>query len=234
MENTENHMHYQCLIVDDELTIAQTTSEYFNLFELPSAYVTSYDACLEFLESNTVSLILLDINLGEQSGFSLCKELRDRWDIPIFFISARTSDEDVLTAMNIGGDDYIKKPYTMSILLAKVKAYLKRCQSVAITKEEPQLLESGPISIDLNSRKVLVKGQPVKLKEMELKLLTYLVRNRGRVLEKEELLLQVWPDPFVGEGTLSVHIRHLREKVEEDPNHPEYIQTVWGVGYRME
>lgn len=234
MENTENHMHYQCLIVDDELTIAQTTSEYFNLFELPSAYVTSYDGCLEFLKSNTVSLILLDINLGEQSGFSLCKELREKWDIPIFFISARTSDEDVLTAMNIGGDDFIKKPYTMSILLAKVKAYLKRCQSAAVTKEEPLLLEAGPISIDLYSRKVLVKGQPVKLKEMELKLLTYLLKNRGRVLEKEELLGQVWPDPFVGEGTLSVHIRHLREKVEEDPNHPEYIQTVWGVGYRME
>lgn len=227
-------MHFQCLIVDDEPSIAQTTSEYFNLFELPSAWVTGYVECLEFLDQHTVSLILLDINLGNQSGFTLCKKLREQADTPIFFISARTSDEDILTALQIGGDDYIKKPYTMSILLAKVKAFLKRCQPVDLAGDSTHLLEVAHVIIDLNSHKVTVHGELVKLKEMEFRLLSYLALNRNRVISKEELLDRVWPDPYVGEGTLSVHIRHLREKIETDPNHPLLIQTVWGTGYRME
>lgn len=225
-------MTYDCLIVDDEEAIAQSTSEYFNLFELRTAYVTGYDECLEFLEDNVVSVILLDINLGGQSGFALCKKLRERMDTPILFISARTSDDDILTALNIGGDDYIKKPYTLSILLAKVKAVLKRCGQTA--PGGTRMLTMGGVEIDLDAHKVFVEGNPVKFKEMEFKLLVYLAQNKNRVISKEELLEQVWPDPYVGEGTLTVHIRHLREKIEKDPNHPQMIQTVWGTGYRVE
>lgn len=224
-------MHYDCLIVDDEEAIAQSTSEYFNLFELHTTYVTGYEECLRFLAENTVSLILLDINLGELSGFTLCKRLREQMDVPILFISARTSDDDILTALNIGGDDYIKKPYTLSILLAKVKAVLKRCTSLATPANTLQI---GGVEIDLDAHKILVEGQAVRLKEMEFKLLVYLVQNKNRVISKEELLERVWPDPYVGEGTLTVHIRHLREKVEKDPNHPTMILTVWGTGYRVE
>lgn len=223
-------MHYDCLIVDDELAIAQSTSEYFNLFELSASYVTSYEGCLEFLKAHTVSLILLDINLGDQSGFTLCKKLRKTISIPILFISARTSDDDILTALNIGGDDYIQKPYTLSILLAKVKAVLKRCAGPSV----PDTLKAGRLTIDFPSHKVFISGSPVRLKELEFKLLAYLALNPNRVIPKEELLSQVWPDPYVAEGTLSVHIRHLREKIEEDPNHPKIIITVWGTGYRFE
>lgn len=224
-------MHYDCLIVDDEAAIAESTSEYFNLFEVNSAYVTGYEECLEFLETNSVSVILLDINLGEQSGFTLCKKLREQTDVPILFISARTSDDDILTALNIGGDDYIKKPYTLSILLAKVKAVLKRC---TVTDQPSTTIILHHVEIDLNSHKVTSDGVPVKLKELEFKLLVYLAKNRNRVITKEELLQNVWPDPYVGEGTLTVHIRRLREKLEHDPNNPEMILTVWGTGYRME
>lgn len=223
-------MYYDCLIVDDEEAIAQTTSEYFNLFELKAAYVTGYEECLNFLKENTAALILLDINLGEMSGFALCKKLREQLDIPILFISARTSDDDILTALNIGGDDYIQKPYTLSILFAKVKAMLKRCAPAPV----PDILKLGNIEIDRSARRVLVDGAPVKLKEMEFKLLSYLAQNPNRVIPKEELLSNVWPDPYAGEGTLTVHIRHLREKIEKDPNHPEIIHTVWGTGYRVE
>lgn len=223
-------MHYDCLIVDDELAIAQSTSEYFNLFEINSAYVTSYENCLEFLKIHTISLLLLDINLGEQSGFMLCKKLRETTDIPILFISARTSDDDILTALNIGGDDYIQKPYTLGILLAKVKAVLKRCQPAT----PDGLYAFGNITIDSNAHKVSVEGTDIRLKELEFKLLLYLVKNKNRVLTKEELLQNVWPDPYVGEGTLTVHIRHLREKIEKDPNNPLFIQTIWGTGYRFE
>lgn len=223
-------MHYDCLIVDDEAAIAQSTSEYFNLFELSSAWVTSYEQCLTFLKEHTVSLLLLDINLGGKSGFELCKKLREQTDIPILFISARTSDDDILTALNIGGDDYITKPYTLSVLLAKVKAVLKRCARTQAAAP----LTIADVEIDVSAHKVFVGGKSVKLKEMEFRLLAYLASNLGRVITKEELLENVWPDPYVGEGTLSVHIRHLREKIEKDPNHPRLIQTVWGTGYRME
>jgi len=119
-------MIYDCLIVDDEEVLAETTCEYFNLFDVQSAYVTSAEECLTFLQENEVSLLLLDINMGAMSGFDLCKKLRKTTDIPILFISARTSNDDILIALNIGGDDYIQKPYTLSVLHAKVKAVLKR------------------------------------------------------------------------------------------------------------
>ena len=106
------------LIIDDDLVIAQSTAEYFNLFDVSTAYVTSYDEAVEFLDTHTISLLLLDINLGDRSGFELCKKVREQYDMPILFISARTSDDDVLIALKIGGDDYIKKPYTLNVLLA--------------------------------------------------------------------------------------------------------------------
>ena len=102
-------MKYQCLMIDDEQMIAETTSEYFNMFDIKTAFVTNYDDALSFLEVNEVSMILLDINLGSKSGFELCKKIRQKYNMPILFISARTSDDDILIALNIGGDDYIKK-----------------------------------------------------------------------------------------------------------------------------
>ena len=113
------------LIVDDDEVIAQSTAEFFNMFEVNTAYVTSFDDAIEFLDAHLVSLLLLDINLGDKSGFDLCRKIRENYDMPILFVSARTSDDDVLIALNIGGDDYIKKPFTLNILLAKVKAILE-------------------------------------------------------------------------------------------------------------
>ena len=120
------NMNYKVLMIDDDEVIAQSTAEYFNMFDIKTAYVTSFEEAVGFLEEKQVFLLLLDINLGDKSGFELCKRVRENYDMPILFISARTSDDDVLTALNIGGDDYIKKPYTLNILLAKVKAILNR------------------------------------------------------------------------------------------------------------
>ena len=109
-------MIYKCFVIDDDVTIAETTAEYFNMFDIQTAYATSYDDAIDFLEENEVSLILLDVNLGDKSGFELCKRVRKEYDMPILFISARKSDDDILTALNIGGDDYISKPFTLNIL----------------------------------------------------------------------------------------------------------------------
>ncbi|WP_245975359.1 response regulator transcription factor [Oceanobacillus chungangensis] len=208
-------MKLDCLIVDDEIALAETTCEYFNMFGVETAFVTSAAECERFLQENELSLILLDINLGNDSGFDLCKKLRQTTQIPILFISARSSDDDVLIALNIGGDDYIQKPYTLSILLAKVKAVLKRYGSVSSIKQE--VLEFGQIQIDTMLHRVRVNGIDIQLKTMEYKLLSYLAKNKNRIITKDELFRNVWGDSFVGDGTLNVHIRHLREKIESNP-----------------
>ena len=247
---------YKVLIIDDDIVIAESTAEYFNLFDVSTAYVTSYDDAVEFLESNTVSLLLMDINLGDKSGFDLCKKVREQYDMPILFISARTSDDDVLIALKIGGDDYIKKPYTLSVLLAKVQAILARYEKARedAIKAAQQAVSAGGhsetkdsagnditsytlsenVQLDTNTHKLVVSGEQVGLKAMEYKLMLYLVQNSGRVVTKDELLKNVWDDEFIGEGTLAVHIRHLREKIEKDPKSPSIIKTIWGVGYILE
>jgi two-component system response regulator RegX3 len=219
-----------CLIIDDETSIAETICEYFNLFGLASESATDYGAGLAAAMEKRPSLILLDVNLNGQSGFALCKALRETSDVPILFISARNTDDDVLAGLGVGGDDYIAKPFSMAVLLAKAKAMLKRGGAVAAPAPS-KTLQFGNVEIERGSGSVLRGGQPVKLKPMEYRLLLYLFDNGGRRLTKDELLEKVWGDTFIGEGTLSVHIRHLREKLEDDPKNPVHIKTVWGSGY---
>jgi len=282
-------MTYDCLIIDDEEALSQSTLEYFELFGVKTAWAADAAACFEFFKSNTAGLILLDINLGTDSGFALCKKLREDYDLPILFISARTSDDDVLLALGIGGDDYIPKPYSLSVLLAKVKAVLKRYRNTEANSEtsgfifgkfyvdfdKGRVIEYATESVTDNSVKkdtgnstdddkrnvadnaadnitknyngsdinsitdngindVNKIGTDLKLKTMEYRLLVYLIQNRNRVVSKEEIFRDVWEDAITGDNTLNVHIRRLREKIEDNPNEPQYIQTVWGIGYSFE
>ena len=196
--------------------------------------------CLELLKSNTTEVLLLDINLQDGSGFELCRKLREETDIPILFISARSSDDDKLIALHIGGDDYIQKPYSLSVLLAKVTVVLKRYRQYTKgqNEEEPSqrdcyISADRRLEIRFDSRQLFVEGRPVRLTALEFKLLAYLVRQENRVVSKQELFEQVWNDRFTGDGTLNVHIRRLREEVERQPSQPQYILTVWGDGYQF-
>ena len=247
-------MDYKVLMIDDDELIARSTSDYFNIVGVKTAYVTSYDAAIDFLENNEVSLLLLDINLGDKSGFELCRKVRESYDMPIFFISARTSDDDVLIALNIGGDDYIKKPYTLNILLAKVKAVLARYDKAKedaanaarnatganVSGAAESVNANGKITLrdgvylDTAMHKLEIDGKAEELRAMEYKLLLYLIENSGRVITRDELFDNVWGDENTCDGTITVHIRHIREKIEVDPKNPEIIKTVWGVGYVVE
>lgn len=229
-------MHYNCLIVDDEKELSQMTSEYFNMFEVSTAVVESKAECFEFLSKNDVDLILLDINLGDGTGFEVCKKIREEMQLPILFISARQSDDDVLVALSVGGDDYVKKPYNLSVLLAKVKVNLKRLEmtnskgenfSEKETKEEILTLDNATLS-------AVYKGNRVTLKAKEFALLECLYRHKNTIVKKEVLFDEVWGDTFFSDSTLNVHIRKLREKLEDNPNEPELIKTVWGTGYYLE
>ncbi len=220
-------MKYDCLIIDDEKLLADSTAEYFNLFGVSAAVVYDAAECKEFLENHSANLLLLDINLGKDSGFELCRELREKTQIPILFISARSSDDDQIIALNIGGDDYIQKPYSLGVLLAKVKAVLKRYGSAETAYSDRWL------RVDFDAKQVLACGNPVKLTALEFRLLVYLIRNKNRVISKRELFENVWEDKFTGDGTLNVHIRKIREAIERDPGDPKYIVTVWGDGYKF-
>ena len=128
-------MEYKCLIVDDDITIAENTAEYFNIFDIKTTFVTSYDEAISFLEGNETSLVLLDINLGDKSGFELCKKIRQEFDMPILFVSARKSDDDILTALNIGGDDYISKPFTLRyrrVLMVRLCGFWQSARSAVL------------------------------------------------------------------------------------------------------
>lgn len=220
-------MKYDCLIIDDEKLLADSTAEYFNLFGVSAAVVYDAAECKEFLENHSADLLLLDINLGKDSGFDLCRELREKTQIPILFISARSSDDDQIIALNIGGDDYIQKPYYLGVLLAKVKAVLKRYGSVETAYSD------GWLTVDFDAKQVLADGNPVKLTALEFRLLVYLIKNKNRVVSKQELFENIWEDKFTGDGTLNVHIRKIREAIEREPSDPKYIVTVWGDGYKF-
>lgn len=246
MDNTEQ---IKVLMIDDDELIARTTSEYFNIVGVKTAYVTSYDDAIMFLEKHEASLLLLDINLGDKSGFELCKKVRESYDMPIFFISARTSDDDILIALNIGGDDYIKKPYTLNILLAKVKAVLDRYERARDTARQTVENGSGKTKANAKDTRILIREnlyldkathklingkEAEELRAMEYKLLLYLLENPGRVITRDELFDNVWEDDNTCDGTITVHIRHIREKIEVDSKKPEIIKTVYGVGYMVE
>ena len=229
-------MHYDCLIVDDEAELAKMTAEYFEMFDVKTCYVTSAADCYAFLEKNEADVILLDINLGDGSGFEVCKRLREDYKLPILFISARQSDDDVLVALSIGGDDYIKKPYSLSVLLAKVKVSLKHAMQIKLLDASPAAAPQteSDFYLDESVMSLVLCGRQIPLKAKEFALLKCLYEHRNTIVTKDTLFEEVWADTFYSDGTLNVHIRKLREKLEEDPNDPKYIKTIWGTGYMLE
>ena len=253
--------HFNCLIVDDEVELAKMTCEYFQMFDVTTSYVDNGEDALKFLEENDVDLVLLDINIGEGSGFEVCRKIRETKQRPILFISARQSDDDVLVALSIGGDDYVKKPYNLSLLLAKVKVNLKRIENME--KEKQSILynnqvanngdnnksiskdnEAGNINdnvsgnevlkLDAPTMSVISNGNKIPLKAKEFALLQCLYEHKNTIVTKETLFDEVWGDSFFSDGTLNVHIRKLREKLEDNPNEPKLIKTIWGTGYILE
>ena len=226
-------MRYDCLIIDDEKELNDNTSVYFNMFDVKTASVYSSAEAEEFLKNNEASLVLLDINLSDGSGFELCKKIRQTMNIPILFVSARNTDDDKIIALNIGGDDYIEKPYSLGVLLAKVKVVLKRFSGTSSDTSKASDFDDGYLKTDSVNKTVYVNGTEKKITSIEYKLLEYLIENRNRLVTKNEIFDKVWNDKFTTDGTLNVHIRKIREAIEKDPQDPKYIVTVWKEGYKF-
>ena len=226
-------MKYDCLIIDDEKELNDNTAVYFNMFDVKTASVYSASEAEEFLKANEPVLVLLDINLSDGSGFDLCKKIRQSLNIPILFISARNTDDDKIIALNIGGDDYIEKPYSLGVLLAKVKVVLKRFANAEPDTSKSTDFNDGYLRTDHVNKTVYVNGTEKKITSIEFKLLEYLIENRNRLVTKNEIFDKVWNDKFTTDGTLNVHIRKIREAIEKDAQDPKYIVTVWKEGYKF-
>lgn len=219
------------LIVDDDKDLSFIISEMLESYGYKVTCADSGERAFELLRENTFHLILLDINLPDETGFELCGELRKVSAVPVIFASARTSETDRITGFDIGGDDYLPKPYSMKELLSRVNALIRR--SYGFDKEE-KTVAFGDIKVNITARTVTKSGKAVSLSLREFDLLSYLCQNVNKAVSKDKLLSEVWGAfSEVEPSTLAVHIRWLREKLENDPANPEFIVTVFKVGYML-
>ena len=194
--------------------------------------VFSGEEALEFLSAEKVKMILLDVILPGMDGFAVCASVRENSNTPILFLSARVNKEDKMNGFLQGADDYVEKPVDMDILSAKIKALMRRNYNL---RQENTVIHSGAISIDKEAKQVFLNHERITLTVKEYELLLLLAENPGKTLNKEYLFHEIWGrDSFSENQTLTVHIKMLRDKIEEDPKSPKRIQTVWGIGYRYE
>ena len=217
------------LIIDDDVDLASITKELLEDYEYSVEWASSAEKAYDMMLDNNYKLIVLDINLPGDSGFDFCSELRKSCTVPIIFVSSRTSETDRITGLDLGADDYLPKPYSLQELLSRIKANLRRAngflegQSNYIFKD---------LMVDVASRRVTLKELEIPLALREFDLLKYMIEHKDTVLSKEKILSEVWGSySQVEPSTVAVHIRWLREKLEENPSKPERLKTVWGVGY---
>lgn len=223
------------LIIEDDRAISDIERDYLELsgFETDTAYdgVEGLNKAL----NGGHDLILLDLMLPGLDGFSVCKKLRDKTDVPILMVTARTQDIDKIRGLGFGADDYIEKPFSPGVLVARVKAHLAQYERLKPKQEAvSSLVEGGPFVMDTDARSASIGGRELCLKNKEFELLLFLLRHPNQVFSREDLYELIWGLESMGDNiTVAVHINRLREKIEADPSKPEYIQTVWGVGYRL-
>lgn len=228
---------YDCkiLLVDDNRKLLAMTEEILKRNGYDS--VVTAENCREAekrFEEENPQLVILDIMLPDGDGFTLFRTLRERSQVPILFLSARDEDNDRLFGLGLGADDYITKPFLPQELVLRVNAILKRSYFSGQSMEPEELLVLGRRKISLQNATVECEGESVSLTAKELLLLQKLYRNRGNIVTFDALCQAAWNDDYYGyENVLMVHIRHLREKIEEDPSHPKYLLTARGLGYRL-
>lgn len=221
------------LLVEDEVAIADSVG--YSLENEGFDVVTAQDGLtgLNAARNNNPDLIILDLMLPKLSGLDLCRIVRRESSVPIIMLTAKTEEVDRVVGLELGADDYVTKPFSTRELIARVRAVLRRVDG-AVGEDNDLRLSAGPISIDIARRRVTVRENPVHLPLKQFELLKTLMMHQDKVLTREYLFQTIWDsDAAYDTGTLDVHIRWLREKVEEDPGHPQYIRTVRGVGYKF-
>jgi DNA-binding response OmpR family regulator len=223
------------LIVEDEETIADLEKDYLEMSGYEVTIKNDGISGLETALNNEVDLIILDLMLPGMDGYDICKQVREKKNIPIIMVSAKKDDIDKIRGLGLGADDYMTKPFSPSELVARVKAHLSRYERlIGSNQKSNDIVEIRGIKIDKTARRVYVNGEEKIFTTKEFDLLTFLAENPNHVFTKEELFREIWDMDSIGDiATVTVHIKKIREKIEFDTSKPQYIETIWGVGYRF-
>lgn len=222
------------LIVEDEESLSEAIAFLLSKEGFEVEIAANGPSAIEKFDLHGADLILLDLMLPGLSGTEVCRQIRSKSAVPIIMLTAKDSEIDKVVGLELGADDYVTKPYSSRELIARIRAVLRRGE-MSDSSVEVGVLTVGPVRLDIDRHIITVNGLPISLPLKEFELLEFLMRNAGRVLTRIQLIDRVWGSDYVGDTkTLDVHIKRLRAKIEKDPANPEYIQTVRGMGYKME
>lgn len=223
------------LIIEDEVAIADLEKDYLEMNGYDVTLCFDGAEGLKTALNDDFNLVVLDLMLPGVDGYEICRNIRDKEDIPIIIVSAKKEEIDKIYGLGMGADDYMTKPFSPSELVARVKAHLSRYDRlVGIGKSQNDVIEIRGLRIDKAARRVFVEGEEKTFTTKEYALLTFLASNPNRVFTREDLFAEIWDPDLVGDiATVTVHIKKIREKIEKNTQMPDYIETIWGVGYRF-
>lgn len=224
------------LIIDDEQEIADLIEIYLKNENFTVYKYYSSKKLLEDIDNLNIDLAILDVMMPEIDGFSLCKKIRETYNFPIIFVTAKVENIDKIDGLTIGGDDYVTKPFQPLELVARVKAQLRRYQKYNPSNPNQNKIEFRGLVIDKDTYECTLNEKRLNLTKTEFSILWILCENRGKVIKSEDLFFMIWKEKYFEKdnNTVMVHIRHLREKMKDNGKQPKYIKTVWGVGYKIE
>ena len=223
------------LIVEDESSFSEALAFLLGKEGFETVVAEDGRQALDTFSREGADLILLDLMIPEVSGVEVCRTIRTTSNVPIIMLTAKDAEIDKVVGLELGADDYVTKPYSSRELIARIKAVLRRGVAEDGSIQEQDLMEVGPVRLNIGKHQVLVNGSPVSLPLKEFELLEFLMRNSGRVLTRSQLIDRVWGGDYYGDTkTLDVHIKRLRAKIEDDPANPVLIQTIRGLGYKLE
>ncbi len=226
---------YTVLICDDDRDIRRALNIYLTGAGYKVLEAANGREALALAETREVHLILLDIMMPEMDGVSALTILRQRSNVPVILLTAKSEDEDKIMGLELGADDYVTKPFNAQEVVARVRALLRRYMRLGERQDKPSILTLGGIELDDETKTVTVDGEEITITPKEYDILKFFMENPGKVFSSREIYSRVWQDkPMGAEGTVAVHIRHLREKLEIDPAEPRYLKVVWGKGYKIE
>lgn len=226
---------YTVLVCDDEKDIVSALEIYLRSdgYNVLTAY--NGQEALDILEKERVELVIMDIMMPVLDGISALMKIRGKYNTPVIFTTAKSEDHDIILGLNLGADDYVTKPFNPVELLARVRSQIRRYTSLGASVSSENIITVGNIVIDDAAKTVTADGDEVSLTPTEYDILKLLAKNPGKVYSPSDIYREVWKDePFGSDSTVAVHIRHLREKLEINPNKPRYIKVVWGQGYKLE
>ncbi len=233
-----NIIEYKILIVDDERDIADLLEVYLQNENFIVYKCYTAKEALKYIEQQEMDLAILDIMLPDINGFSLCQKIRKKYTYPIIMLTAKDEEMDKITGLTLGADDYVTKPFRPLELIARVKAQLRRCNKYSVVQFAPEpaeILTYKKLSLNTQNYECSLEGEPILLTPTEFSILRILLEKQGVVISLEEMFHTIWKEEYYSKNssTITVHIRHLREKLKDTAGKPQYIKTIWGVGYKI-